>query len=80
MAELRASSEIMPKYYTLQTSKIGNKILKLSLQFMKTSVIARILQYVVLAVFATMLLNAVIKGVYIPHQLYPTACSLYCET
>lgn len=32
---------------------------------MKHSVIARILQYVVLAVFATMLLNAVIKGVYI---------------
>lgn len=39
--------------------------MKLSLQFVKHSVIARILQYVVLAVFATMLLNAVIKGVYI---------------
>lgn len=39
--------------------------MKLSLQFMKHSVIARILQYVVLAVFAVMFLNAVIKGFYI---------------
>ncbi|HRG50885.1 MAG TPA: methyl-accepting chemotaxis protein, partial [Pseudomonadales bacterium] len=39
--------------------------MKLSLQFMKHSVVARILQYAVLAVFAAMFLNAVIKGIYI---------------
>jgi len=39
--------------------------LKLSLQFMKHSVIARILQFVVLAVFVALCLNAAIKGIYI---------------
>jgi methyl-accepting chemotaxis protein len=53
------------KYFSVTTSKIGSDDLKLSLQFMKHSVVARILQYVVLAVFAAMFLNAVIKGIYI---------------
>jgi hypothetical protein len=53
------------KFFSVTTSKIGSDDLKLSLQFMKHSVVARILQYAVLAVFAAMFLNAVIKGIYI---------------